>query len=119
MTGRETISSGCRGFRQPGISQRRIMLEDRNGNIWAGTWKEKGGVYLLNQQTGKFHAYLPGKACPGLFEDQAGVFGRVHLMASIDIIRSRMFFSLFSIRNLISVPKTSLLLLKIKKGICG
>ncbi len=48
------------------------MLEDRNGNIWAGTWQEKGGVYLLNQQTGKFHGYLLGKACPGLFEDQSG-----------------------------------------------
>ncbi len=48
------------------------MLEDRNGNIWVGTWNEKGGVYLLNQQTGKFRAYLQGKACPGLFEDQSG-----------------------------------------------
>jgi signal transduction histidine kinase/ligand-binding sensor domain-containing protein len=48
------------------------VLEDRNGNIWVGTWNEKGGLYLLNQQTGKFHGYLPGKACPGLFEDQAG-----------------------------------------------
>ena len=33
---------------------------------------KKAVCILLNQQTGKFHAYLQGKACPGLFEDQAG-----------------------------------------------
>jgi len=48
------------------------VLEDHNGNIWVGTWNEKGGVYLLDQQTGKCHSYLSGKACPGLFEDSEG-----------------------------------------------
>jgi signal transduction histidine kinase/ligand-binding sensor domain-containing protein len=48
------------------------VLEDRNGNLWVGTWNGRGGIYRFNKETGKFRGYLPGKPCPGIFEDQVG-----------------------------------------------
>ena len=56
------------------ISSTRItcVLEDRSGNIWAGTWLG-GGVNLFNKQTDHFRHYLTGLNITCLYEDSKGI----------------------------------------------
>jgi len=65
--------------KDPGsISNERIScaLEDRNGDIWAGSFRNKGldpaGLSRLNKQSGRFRHYLDGFIIDCIYEDSEG-----------------------------------------------
>ena len=48
------------------------VFNDKDQNIWVGTFFEKEGLWKLNGQTGKFRNYLPGATGRCMYEDQDG-----------------------------------------------
>jgi len=48
------------------------VFEDKDQNIWVGTFSGKEGLWKLNGQTGKFRNYLPGITGRCMYEDQDG-----------------------------------------------
>ena len=55
------------------ISSTRVtcVMEDKSGNVWAGTWL-RGGINRLNKQTGHFKHFLKGLNITCLYEDSEG-----------------------------------------------
>lgn len=51
-----------------------VVFEDREQNIWLGTFEHKEGTWEYEKKTGKFHNYLPGKTARKFYEDHEGVF---------------------------------------------
>jgi signal transduction histidine kinase/ligand-binding sensor domain-containing protein len=49
-----------------------FIFEDKEQNLWFGTWQEKLGIWKFNSRTGKFRRYLPGIIGRNLFEDREG-----------------------------------------------
>jgi ligand-binding sensor domain-containing protein len=49
-----------------------FMFLDKEQNLWLGTWREKLGIWKLNNRTGKFRWYLHGITGRSLYEDQEG-----------------------------------------------
>jgi signal transduction histidine kinase/streptogramin lyase len=50
------------------------VFEDRELNIWLGTWGGTEGTWKYDHTTGRFHNYLPGKTGRKFYEDHQGVF---------------------------------------------
>jgi signal transduction histidine kinase/ligand-binding sensor domain-containing protein len=50
------------------------VYEDRDQNIWVGTWEDRQGIWKLNQKTGIFQSYLPGIVGRYFYEDNRGEF---------------------------------------------
>ena len=50
------------------------VFEDKEQNIWLGTWGSLEGTWEYEKSTGKFHNYLPGKTARKFYEDHEGVF---------------------------------------------
>ncbi len=49
-----------------------FMFLDKEQNLWLGTWREKLGIWKLNNRTGKFRWYLHGITGRSLYEDREG-----------------------------------------------
>jgi signal transduction histidine kinase/ligand-binding sensor domain-containing protein len=49
-----------------------FIFEDKERNLWFGTWQEKLGIWKFNRSTGKFRWYLPGTVGRNMYEDQGG-----------------------------------------------
>lgn len=50
------------------------VFEDKEQNIWLGTWGGIEGTWKYDQTTGRFHNYLPGKTARKFYEDHEGKF---------------------------------------------
>ncbi len=50
------------------------VFEDKEQNIWLGTWGVLEGTWEYEKSTGKFHNYLPGKTARKFYVDHEGVF---------------------------------------------
>jgi len=50
-----------------------FLFQDRAGQIWAGTWRDKQGIWRLDGKTEKFHRYLSGSSGRNMFRDRDGV----------------------------------------------